>query len=356
MTRMASTIIVNLTRAAALLTLVLVLFATASMAASIDAYKVKIDGARGLAIQLENSLRENESSDSGRRDLVAQVRRDFPASERIDWNGGTVEATNGWLLDKIRSLESETDVKKQLLQTVEIREYLSTIIFTLEELEERAAVDQTKDRDKQKLAEILRREEYQKPQQKQESIFQKWLTEFLQWLESLFPKPNVSPEAFSGLGYLTVVLQVLLYAALLGLLGFLVYKIIPLLFPKLRRNRKPKKKKERVILGEQLSEDATAVDLFAEAERLAREGNLRGAIRKGYIALLCDLSDRKVIGLARNKTNRDYLRDVRSRSELHPRMKTVTDSFERHWYGFQESGDEDWARFRDDYKEAIRSV
>jgi hypothetical protein len=52
-------------------------------------------------------------------------------------------------------------------------------------------------------------------------------------------------------------------------------------------------KQERVILGERISAEETAQILFAEAEHLARQGNLRGAIRKGYIALLCDLSDRK---------------------------------------------------------------
>ena len=352
----APKIILNLKRASVLLTLVLAMFATGSLAATIDSYKVKVDSARRLAIELESSLPSRTENDALKGELAAQIKRDFPASEQIEWQGGTVETTNGWLLDKVRVLEAETDFRKELLATVEIREYLSTVLFNIEELENRAVSEPTKDRDKQKLAEILRRQEYQKPEQKQESVFQRWLNEFLQWLESLFPKPSVPSQGFSGLGYLTVVLQVLLYVALLALLGFLVYKIVPLLFPKLRRARKPKKKKDRVILGEQLAEDATAVDLFAEAERLAREGNLRGAIRKGYIALLCDLSDRKVIGLARNKTNRDYLRDVRSRSALHPRMKAVTDSFERHWYGFQESADEDWAKFRDDYREAIRSV
>ena len=158
------------------------------------------------------------------------------------------------------------------------------------------------------------------------------------------------------MSYLTTLFQVLLYAALLGLVGFILYKIVPLIFPQLKRPRSRKPKKQRTILGERLGEDVTAMDLFDEAERLAREGNLRGAIRKGYIALLCDLSDRKVIGLASNKTNRDYLRDVRSRRDLHPRIKSVTDMFERHWYGFQESAEQDWTRFRDEYKEAIRSV
>jgi len=328
---------------------------TASYGITLEAYRSKIDSARSAAIDAENSMRESGDDSSKPTAFIAQIRKEFPASERVDWQGGSVETSNDWLLERTKSLDSETGPQKRLQLVVEMREYLSAISFKLQELENPTSASRTKDEDKQKLAEILRREEYQKPQQKEESVFQRWLRWFLEWLESIFPKPTGQASTFSGMPILAFMLQILLYAALLALLGFLVYKIAPLLFPKLRRNRTTKKK-DRVILGEQIGENETALDLFGEAERLAREGNLRGAIRKGYIALLCDLSDRKVIGLARNKTNRDYLRDVRSRRELHPRMKAATDTFERHWYGFQESGEPDWMLFREQYQEAIRSV
>lgn len=347
--------IASLIRGVTLATLALC-FCSGSLAATVEEYKSKIDFARKLTIELEAKLRNDDSNELDIREFAARIRRDFPTAELIEWNGGTVETTSGWLLDKARELEGEADSKKRLLAVIETREYLSAISFKLEELRLAAAVERTKDADKQKLAEILRREEYQKPQEKQESVVQEWLRRFLEWLESIFSSSSEPAPAFSGLSAITVLLQVLIYGGLLALLGVLVYKIAPMLFPKLKRKRKPKKRKERIILGEQLGEEATATDLFAEAERLAREGNLREAIRKGYVALLCDLSDRKVIGLARNKTNRDYLRDVRPRRDLHPRMKSVTDTFERHWYGFQESADEDWARFREEYYEAIRSV
>ncbi len=347
--------VASLIRGVTLATLALC-FCSGSLAATIEEYKSKIDSARKLAIELETTLRNDDSSESDIREFAVRIRQDFPTAERVEWNGGTVETTSGWLLDKTHELEGDTDAKKRLLAVVEIREYLSAISFKLEELRLAAAAERTKDEDKQKLAEILRREEYQKPQEQEESVVQAWLRRFLEWLESIFPRSSDPAPAFSGLSALTVLLQVLIYGGLLALLGVLVYKIAPLLFPKLKRSRKPKKRKDRIILGEQLGEDATATDLFAEAEQLAREGNLRGAIRKGYVALLCDLSDRKVIGLARNKTNRDYLRDVRSRRDLHPRMQSVTDTFERHWYGFQESADQDWVRFREEYNEAIRSV
>ena len=325
-------------------------------AATAEGYKAKVDSLRRTGLEIETSLRNNEIATDDVKAFADQIRRDFPASERIEWDGGAIETSNGWLVERAGSLENPSSRDNQLLTVVEIREYLSSVSFKLDELEKASRSERTKDQDKQKLAEILRREEYQKPQPKQESVFQRWLDDFLAWLESLFPKPNPSPQSSSGMGMLTVFLQVVLWAALLGLLAFLVYKIVPLIFPKLRRARRPKKKKDRVILGERLSEDATAVDLFDEAERLAREGNLRGAIRKGYIALLCDLSDRKIIGLSRSKTNRDYLRDVRSRKELYPRMTSVTDTFERHWYGSKDSADEDWIRFREEYKDAVRSV
>ncbi len=146
----------------------------------------------------------------------------------------------------------------------------------------------------------------------------------------------------------------LLYALVLGLIGFLIYRFAPFSANRFRQRVK-KEKKDRVILGERLSADETAQNLFSEAEKLASEGNLRGAIRKGYIALLCELSDRKIIGLAQHKTNRDYLRDVRQRQELHENMNGLTSNFERHWYGLNNAEEKDWEEFRQSYKKAVNS-
>lgn len=346
----------NLARGPMLLAFLLAVVMS-SFAGTLESYKTRIESARQAAVTLEDATRKTDGDNSKRRAFITQVRKDFPASERIEWRGGIVEASNDWLLDRTKSIESETDPQKRLSVVIEVREYLSSIAYKLEELEQAGeAESRTKDEDKQKLGEILRRDEYQKPQQKDESLFQRLLREFLEWLESLFPKPVEPSQSFAGLGTIGRVLEIVLYAGLIGLLLFLVYKLVRLFFPALSRKRKAKKKKDRVILGERLAENETASDLFGEAERLARQGDLRAAIRKGYIALLCDLSDRRVIGLARSKTNRDYLRDVRNRSDLYPRMQLVTDTFERHWYGGQESAESDWSHFRDQYQDAIRSV
>ena len=106
-------------------------------------------------------------------------------------------------------------------------------------------------------------------------------------------------------------------------------------------------------MGEKLEPDQSAVDLLAEAEALAQRGELRAAIRKAYIALLVELGERKIISLAQHKTNRDYLGAVRDRESLYTYVKQLTDSFERHWYGFANATDADWHAFRDGYKQAL---
>jgi len=135
----------------------------------------------------------------------------------------------------------------------------------------------------------------------------------------------------------------------------LIYKFAPF-FARRFGSKDKKEKKDRIILGERIAADESAEDLFSEAEALARSGDLRGAIRKGYIALLCELSDRKMIGLARHKTNRDYLRDVRKDQRLFVNMTGLTGSFERNWYGIRPSETQDWEDFRTRYRQTIGEV
>lgn len=321
---------------------------------SVDDYKSKVDRAWALALEVESPLRNSEIDHAELRGFVEHIRSNFPAAEKVDLLGSEVEVSNTWLLEKNTQLEKETDLDGRLAILVEMREHLSAVAVKLYELQSAAAADRTKDEDKRKLAEILRREEYQKPEPKDETGSSGWFARFLEWLDSLFQGAETKSNTplFGGLG---MVFQMLLYIGIFALIVVIAVKVLPR-FIRNARPRKEKKRKDRIILGEKLADDETAVDVLAEAERLAREGNLRGAIRKGYIALLCELSDRKVLGLARHKTNRDYLRDVRTRADLHPRMKVVTDTFERHWYGFEESVENDWAEFRADYERVMRSV
>jgi len=254
------------------------------------------------------------------------------------------------LILKGKESEAENDPGKRMAILNGIREQLWSIGQKIDELENPSVSNRTKDEDKQKLGEILKREEYQKPEKQEKSWLQLMIERILEWFGRETPRPNIVPSG--EFQTLSVILQILLYGAIIGVLGFLIYRFAPY-FANRFRKRKKREKKDRVILGERIAADESSENLFSEAERLALAGNLRGAIRKGYIALLCELSDRKIIGLSRHKTNRDYLRDVRKRRKLFENMSGLTSNFERHWYGFDEAEERDWEEFRSGYRKAV---
>ncbi len=290
------------------------------------------------------------------RETLMKIRAKIPVSEKIGWQNASVEINNQWLIDSLVKFEKEPRESPKRSQILtEIIERLDALEKKLDELENPSAQNRTKDEDKQKLAEILRREEYKQAEEKQESFFQKLYRKAIEWLAELLPRPNPSTASPTvGFGAFSFILQIILYALLFGAIGFLIYRFAPF-FANRFKDREKREKKERVILGERLREDETAQNLFDEAERLARTGNLRGAIRKGYIALLCELSERKIIGLSQHKTNRDYLKDVRKQNELYKNMSGLTSNYERHWYGFDSAEETDWEEFRNGYRKAVGS-
>jgi Domain of unknown function (DUF4129) len=143
---------------------------------------------------------------------------------------------------------------------------------------------------------------------------------------------------------LSGIAQIVVIALSVALVAFLVWRFLPRFLSS--RGKKKTRREARIVLGEKLEADQTAADLLEQAEALARAGDLRGAIRKAYIALLCELGDRKIISLAQHKTNRDYLASVRHRVTLYQTMRNLTTRFERHWYGFVPPAASDWAEFR----------
>lgn len=284
--------------------------------------------------------------------FAAQIKQLVPVTERIEWTGGSVETANAWLhedLDRFAAAGSDADRET-------IAQGISERLAGISSLGAASIDPLNKDAAKQKLDEILARPEYQKPEAAEESLFQRWWREFLDWLAQMFPKPATSAgPSFSGIGSIQYVLQAVILLLVAALIGFLVYKFLPLV----RRgmgSTEDESDGERLILGERIRGDESATSIFSEAEQLAGQGDLRGAIRKGYVAALCELADRKAVRLARHKTNRDYVRDLAERRPLIDTFRTMTGRFERSWYGLQPAGLEDWEQFRAEYHQAIEQV
>lgn len=296
--------------------------------------------------RLEHLQRDSEEE----RKMIADILSSVPAKERVEWPGSVVETDNGWLAEKMAAYQKAGDSERSLL-IAELTEQLSAIAMEAERLVNATAAGPAKDADKQKLSEILSRPEYQPAKETSQSLFRQWLERFVNWIASLFPSGPAMPAGDAGFGNITFWLQILLITLIVGLIGFLIYKFAPAVFPTLRRGKSAKG--DRVILGERVAADEDSAGLLEEAERLAREGNLRAAIRKGYVALLCELSDRNLIGLAGHKTNRDYIRDLRKNAGLQKDVRGLTDKFELHWYGERPAGDSDWEEFRNTYRRVV---
>ena len=326
----------------------LLLATTGVFAISFQGYQQQVKNAKDMAELLRAGAEDN--GPSFKRNL-GQVREALPRTERVEWQSTSLEADNSWLHDDLDEVESMAgDDRKRTLLIVRIQERLQALAERLEEVEKSEQVNGPgKDELKGKLAGILQRTEFS-VQVKQESALNRLLREFFNWIWKLLRRGRpLSPATGAAVSN---VVQIVVACLAVAVLVYFIWLAAPRLLRKSSRKKKVKKE-ARVVLGERLEPDQSGADLLAEAESLARAGDLRGAIRKGYIALLVELGDRKVISLAQYKTNRDYLRSVREIESLYGNMTKLTGSFELHWYGLAQASESDWTTFRAFYRAAL---
>jgi hypothetical protein len=300
----------------------------------------------------------NSEKLTAEKETLKIIRNDLLKITSIEGDGFAVDAGNKWLSDKLTDFEKlPTTDEKRFNVLDECLDRLTALRQKIDEAEKQSVGTRTKDADKQKLDEILNRGEFQKAEiPKEKSGLAKWWDEIREaiarFFEGIMPESPVATPNSEGMQGFATILQVLIVGLAIAIIGFLVYRFLPY-FAKFRREKK-KERKTRVILGETILANQDATDVFAEAELLAKSGDTRGAIRKGYIAVLCGLSDKKIIGLEQHKTNRDYLFDLRKRDNLLQTMRKLTGSFEKHWYGLDSASESDWQEFREDYRSVAK--
>lgn len=338
-----------------LLSIALMLISAVALhAATLADYASRVSRAITLIDEVQSAY-EHESGRSSPQQLASTnltlVQQQLPEKETVKLNGQTISVDNSWLYTALSEFEKSSNSTERREVIARIAERLRAIKEHLQELEKAtntAATD--KDSEKGRLAEILRRPEYLQTAP-ESSALENLLDRFLRWLNKLIPHPKPIQPGRSR--WISSLAQIVIVAICLGAIAMFIWRFGPRLMS--GRRKKKTKREARIVLGERLEADQTSADLLAQAEILAREGNLRAAIRKAYIALLCELGDRKLISLAQHKTNRDYLNSVRDRASLYASMRKLTSSFELHWYGFVPANEDDWNEFRADYKSTLRT-
>ena len=326
---------------------------------------------RDYATKLKNvqlaleSLRVEESGEPAEeaarsRDIVAYVREELPANLIVDGPDGSFAVNNEWLTQELDAYEElavgGAEAERQL-ENITTR--LAALRDRVEETQRAAKSSQTAkvtpDEQKGKLESILRRPEFN-AQEKPDNAINRLKKRISEWLARHWPR-RAAPLSEDQARRLSPLAQVIVYALVLLAFGLAAWRVWPMLRGRRvwsRRNRNVKPV-PRVILGETLAPDQTGADIFHEAEELARRGALRAAIRKGYIALLCELGDRKTVRLEQHKTNRDYLRDVAGQDALYRPLRQLTGRFEYHWYGLAPASEQDWDEFRAVYRDALEN-
>ena len=324
----------------------LFLFASDVAAIPISEYQKNLESAVG-----ELQLLLDSGHDDQLKETVETVRTTLPKHQTVEFEGEVYDVDNSWLHKELEELEQSDDPAVKAGQ----------IIWSLSAIEERVAERQNKGERtaenkewaKTRLESILARPEYATNQPSGPNALMRLLQDFARWLAKWMPKNrSVNP---GRIDWIIRIAEVIIIGLALLVILYVLKSLVVWFSGRSPTPRERKKREARIVLGERLEPEATATDLLSDAEALARQGDLRAAIRKAYIALLVELGDRKVISLAHHKTNRDYLNSLRSVPQLHSRMRGLTDSFERHWYGFASATPNDWQDFRAGYVAALQA-
>jgi hypothetical protein len=348
--------------------------------ATLAEYRARVEGAAAALEELAATYRRAKESESAevwsREDFnsdfivelpetekaaFARVRGLLPPKERVEWGGGQfVEADNAWLHEEL-----DEPQQKRVVAYDERAAALFALAGRLRSLEARlaeveggdAAGSFDRDAERGRLNSILNAPEFDREarqKQQQGNALQQLVKDFIEWVLRLLPKgsavvPGASPRVSTTTQVVVLVLCLVV----------LVYVARLLWLRRARVRKSPKSKRgARVVLGERLEADQTASDLLDAAERLALSGDLRGAIRKAYVALLCELGDRGVVRLAQHKTNRDYLNALRRAAApgLYAEMLPLTFDFEVHWYGLRDATASDWESFKTRCRAALKGI
>lgn len=157
------------------------------------------------------------------------------------------------------------------------------------------------------------------------------------------PMPSISPQFINGI--------VIALAA--GLFALLVALLVSLLRRRAANARPATLDETEAALVEARDTDS----LHALAERKAREGDYRLALRFIYLALLVALDTGGILRFDRSRTNWEYLRALRAagRDDVFHAMTPLTREFDRVWYGLAHADAADYARALSQY-EALQAA
>lgn len=167
-----------------------------------------------------------------------------------------------------------------------------------------------------------------------------WYDRLMKWIRDWWPRPLGDVREPGAPGKINMRLMLILTGVILVLLGIILWQV--------RKRRKQQEPFQAVAMAAlpDLNADDVDADMLAEdgwqamARQLLEKGELRLALRALYLAALALLADRDMLSIARFKSNRDYLNELKRRAHERAALQNAFSEnialFEQSWYGRHE--------------------
>lgn len=170
-----------------------------------------------------------------------------------------------------------------------------------------------------------------------ESLWQKIKRRFAKIFESIFGK--VDP--LNTMQYTTVILRIVGVI----IIGFVLYFLLKFLVGKEGNFFFSKKNKKLHIDNQDLVENIHEINFQHKIENFERQQDYRSAVRYRFLSVLKELSDRKMIQWNPEKTNQDYLAEIKQ-PEMKSGFKELAYIFDYVWYGEFDINENNYNHFK----------
>lgn len=163
------------------------------------------------------------------------------------------------------------------------------------------------------------------------------------------PKDISGPDWTLNTGLLGNITQALAILVAIGVIGYGVYRML-----QAPRNKKVARDGVEITL-DNLDQylDETDLDQFLQAA--LADKNYALAIRLYYLQMIKSLASRNDIQWSREKTNKDYLREMREH-RLSTEFQRLTAQYERVWYGDQRPDAAAFATMEPTYRKFLQQI
>jgi hypothetical protein len=174
-----------------------------------------------------------------------------------------------------------------------------------------------------------------------ESFWDKLMRKILKLIQTIFGETSLESSA----QITTVVIR--LFAIVL--VGFLLYFIIKFLIGKNGNFIFGKRNKKVVINDEELHENIHEINFPESIATFERTKDYRSAVRYQFLFLLKKLSDKKLILWNPEKTNKDYVAELKA-PHLKNEFSNLSYIFDYVWYGEFSIDEQSYAKFKEQYQ------